>query len=289
MKSDIIFLVGPTASGKSELAYKLAKKISGEIISLDSMQIYKGMNIVAAYPKKEYLKKVKHHLIGQISPTKEFSVAEYRKKALALIEKILKKNKTPIFVGGTGLYMTIMLDGIFEGVKENPEIRARLYKEAEKFGSQKLYDKLAKLDPEAAEKIHPNDLRRIVRALEVCLSQDKKFSELKEKRSGIWGKYDIKIFGLNLNREELYNKINKRVNKMIKQGLVKEVKKLLKLKLSKTAQFAIGIREIKDYLDGKITLEQAKEEMAKNTRRYAKRQMTWFNKDKRIEWSASYL
>lgn len=285
----VIFIVGPTASGKSELAYKLAQKISGEIISLDSMQIYKGMDIISAYPKKEYFKKIKHYLINEVSPVKEFSVAEYRKKALVLIEKISKQNKTPIFVGGTGLYMSIMLDGIFEGAKENPKLRAKLYKEAEKFGNEKLYKRLKKIDSLAAQKIHPNDLRRIVRALEVCLTQKVKFSELKQKRSGIWGKYNIKIFGINIDRDLLYDRIDERVSRMFKQGLVKEVKKLLKLKLSKTAQFAIGIREIKEYLDDKISLAQAKEEIAKNTRRYAKRQMTWFRKDKRIEWNAPYL
>lgn len=292
----IIFIVGPTASGKSDLAIKLASAINrggsaknfggngAEIISCDSMQIYKGMDIISAKPKKEALRKVKHYLISEISPTKEFSVAEYRKKALVAIDKIIKRKKIPIFVGGTGLYMSIILDGIFEESKVDEKLRQKLYKEAEKFGNEKLYQRLLKIDPVAAKKIHPNDLRRIVRALEVCLSQNSKFSELKQERSGLWGKYDIRIFGINTDRELLYGRINKRVADMFKQGLVKEVKKLFKLKLSKTAQFAIGIREIKDYLDGKTSLEKAKEEIAKNTRRYAKRQMTWFKKDKRIEW-----
>lgn len=284
MKERIVFIVGPTAVGKTEIAAGLARKLNGEIISCDSMQVYKGMDIITSKPSKSLLKKVAHHLIGVISPTKEYDVSRYRRDALNKIKVILKKAKTPIFVGGTGLYVSMLVDGIFECKTEDLKFREKLYKEAKKLGSAKLHLRLKKIDPKAAAKIHPNDTRRIVRALEVFKTCGKPISELQKQRSGLAQDYDVLIFCLNMEREKLYRRIDARVDKMFKNGLLQEVKKLLKLKLSKTARYAIGIQELKGYLDGKYDLEEAKRLIKRNSRHYAKRQLTWFRKDKRIKW-----
>ncbi len=284
MKPRIIFLVGPTASGKTKLAVKSASQIDAEIISCDSMQIYQGMRILSSYPDKRELQKVRHYLLAEVSPEREFNVSRYRRLALGKVAKILKKGKLPLFVGGSGLYMSVVIDGIFKAKAEDKKIRAKLYEQANLRGSLYLHRKLSKADPLAAGKIHPNDTKRIVRALEVFAVTGKPISEMQATRCGLEDKYDIKIFGLDLPREELDQRINQRVDKMFRLGLVKEVKKLLKLKLSKTSRYAIGIKEIQGYLDGLYNLTQAKELIKKNTRHYARRQLTWFRKDKRINW-----
>ncbi|MBU1999355.1 MAG: tRNA (adenosine(37)-N6)-dimethylallyltransferase MiaA [Candidatus Omnitrophica bacterium] len=284
MKKNIIFLVGPTAVGKSECAVKFAKKINAEIISCDSMQIYKGMDILTSKPHLVLRKKIPHHLISLISPQKEFNASQYRKIAIREIGEIYDRGKIPLFVGGTGLYMSVLIDGIFDLKTENKIIRSHLEKEAKAKGSSHLYKKLKKIDLLAAQKIHPNDLKRIIRALEVFEVTGSRISELQTQKHGLGENYDIKIFCLDMGRQELYKKINARVERMFKQGLAAEVKKLLKLKLSRTARYAIGLREIKRYLDGEYDLESAKESIKRNTRRYAKRQLTWFRKDKRIRW-----
>jgi len=284
VKSSIIFLVGPTASGKTEIAVSLAKKLGAEIISCDSMQIYKGMELLTSKPSAKFLKKVKHHLLSIKSPRDEFNVAQYQRLALKKIKLIHGKGKIPLFVGGTGFYMGIILDGIFPEVASSQEIREDLYREAQKFGNPRLYERLQKVDPQAASRIHPNDLRRIIRALEVYKKTGKPISEWQKKRRGAWGNYDIRIFGLRRAKKALVKRINMRIDSMFDSGLVNEVKKLLKKKLSRTAACAIGVREIKGYLEGKYDLEEAKRQMQHNTRLYAKRQMTWFRKDKRIKW-----
>ena len=282
MKPRIIFLVGPTAAGKTELAVRIARKLNAEIISCDSMQIYKGMGILSSQPSRTDLKKIPHHLLGQVSPDKEFNVSKYRSLALKKIREILDRGKLPLFVGGSGLYMSVVIDGIFKVKTENKKIRKKLYLQAARSGSLKLHEKLRKVDPWAASKIHPNDTKRIIRALEVFAVVGKPISELQATRKGLQDKYDISIFGLSLDRSELDRRIDQRVDKMFRQGLVIEVKKLLKLKLSNTSRYAIGISEIKGYLEGLYGLEEAKDLIKKNTRRYARRQMTWFRKDKRI-------
>lgn len=284
MKKKIVFIVGPTAVGKTEAAVCIAKKLKAEIISCDSMQIYKGMDIITSKPAPALRAKVPHYLISMLSLTKEYNVSEYRKEALKIIKKIIKRGKLPLFVGGTGLYMSILVDGLFEGGKENKEIRARLYKQAEALGSNYLYKKLQDVDPEAAGKIHPNDLKRIVRALEVFKATGKPISYLQKQRKGLAAEYDVTILCLNMEREILYKRIGERVDKMFESGLLKEVKRLLKSKLSRTASGAIGIKELKGYFDGLYGLEEAKELMKRNSRVYAKRQLTWFRKDKRIKW-----
>lgn len=280
----IIFLVGPTAVGKTEAAVYLAKKIKGEIISCDSMQIYQGMEILSSQPSLALRKKFAHHLLGILPPVKEYNVTKYRKDAVKKMKEIIKEGKTPIFVGGTGLYMSILIDGIFKAKSENKAVRLRLYKEAEDFGKEYLFNKLKNVDTHAASKIHPHDTKRIVRALEVFESTGKPISFLQKQRKGIASKYEVKIFCLNMERAELYQRIEERVHQMFACGLLEEVKKLLAQKLGKTAQYAIGIRELKGYFDGEYDLNEAQRRMIINTQRYAKRQLTWFRKDKRIHW-----
>jgi len=284
MKPKVLFLVGPTAIGKTEVSIALAKKLNAEIISCDSMQVYKGMDILTSKPDLETRKKIRHHLIDVVTAQKEFDVSQYRRLAIEKIDQILKKGKLPLFVGGTGLYMSIVVDGIFEAKTEDPVTRKKLLVEAEKFGSRSLHERLKKADPVAANKIHPNDTKRIVRALEVYEVTGFPISQLQKTRKGLADTYETRIFCLTMPREDLNKKIDERVEKMFKAGLVKEIKKLLRKKLSRTARFAIGIQEIKGYLEGSYDLETAKELMKRNTRSYAKRQMTWFRKDKRIDW-----
>jgi len=284
VKRKIIFLVGPTASAKTDIAISLARKASAEIISCDSMQIYKGMGLLTSKPPAKFLKKVKHHLLSIKSPRDEFNVAQYRRLALKKIRLIHSRGNIPLFVGGTGFYMSVLLDGIFPEAAGKDSIRKKLYAYAREFGNLRLYERLRKVDLEAAFKIHPNDLRRIVRALEVYEKTGKPISYWQKQRKGIWQDYDIRILGIKRNKGSLVKRINERVDLMFAQGVVNELKKLLKLDLSRTASCAIGVREIKGYLDGNYDLEEAKKQMQHNTRLYAKRQMTWFKKDKRIKW-----
>jgi tRNA dimethylallyltransferase len=284
MKPKVIFIVGPTAVGKTDVAACLAVKLRGEIISCDSMQVYKGMDIIASQASSALRKKVPHYLLGIVSPEKEYNVSEYRAAALKMARNILACDKIPVFAGGTGLYMTILIDGIFKEKTDNQEIRSRLYEDAKKFGSTVLHERLLKVDPEAAGKIHPHDTKRIIRALEVFEATGKPISVLQKNRRGLWGKYDVRIFCLNMERERLYQRIDERVERMFKAGVMDEVRALLRLRLSKTSACAIGIKELKSFFAGLCSLDEAKALMQKNSRNYAKRQLTWFRKDKRIQW-----
>ena len=223
-KIRLVFLVGPTAVGKTGVAIYLAKRLGSEIISCDSMQLYKGMDIITSKPKKSELKKVPHHLIGVISPAKEYNVTKYRSVALKKAEEIVKREKVPLFVGGTGLYMSVLLDGIFKAKAQDQKLRERLYKKAQRYGSAYLHKKLREVDPAAARKIHPNDLKRIIRALEVFKVTGKPISQLQKQRKGLPYNYEVKIFCLNMDRDKLYKRIDERVEKMFKEGLVKEAK-----------------------------------------------------------------
>jgi len=284
MKKRIIFIVGPTASRKTVVAVYLAKKFNGEIISCDSMQVYRCMDILTSKPAPSLRRNIPHHLISEISPEKPYNVSQYRAQAIKKVKEILKKGKTPLFVGGTGLYMSIVIDGIFKTKAENEKIRLSLYRQAERFGSGHLYQRLKQVDPDAASKIHPNDAKRIIRALEVIEVTGRPISQLQKERKGLGDAYDINIFCLDMERDKLYQRIDERVEKMFKKGLLEEVRKLLKLRLSRTASCAIGIKELKGYFDGAYDLEEAKRLIKRSTRLYAKRQLTWFRKDKRIQW-----
>ncbi len=284
MKNRVIFIVGPTATGKSRIAIELAKEVGGEIISSDSMQVYKFMSILTQAPSEKDLSEIPHHLIAEISPEKEYSAAEFSKRAAKLIKNIAKKGKTPIIVGGTGLYVKALIDGLFPSPKKNLDLRKNLESEAGKYGSASLYDKLKEIDPTSSHNIHPNDTRRIIRALEIYYSTGIPVSVHKKNTKGIKDFYEIVELGLNIPRQVIYKKINARVEKMFNDDVVKEVKSLLKCHLSITANSAIGIKEIKGYLDGEYSSLEAKELIKKNTRNYAKRQLTWFRRDKRIKW-----
>jgi len=283
-KNKVVFLVGPTAIGKSEIAVELAKMLHSQVISCDSMQIYKGMDIITSKPGSSLKNRVKHHLIGSISCDREYNVSRYRREAIGIMKKIMKRGKVPVFCGGTGLYVSILVDGIFKGSKGNPALRRKLYRLADRRGKGYLYRRLKRIDKKAADRIHLNDTKRIIRALEVFVTSGKPISVLQQERKGLSSDYDVRIFCLNMDRDLLYERIDCRVDKMLKNGLLEEVKKLFNKKLSKTAQGAIGIKELKGYFEDEYGLEEALRLMKRNTRHYAKRQLSWFRKDKRICW-----
>lgn len=280
----IIFIVGPTAVGKSDVALEVADRLSGEIVSCDSMQIYKEINIASNKPDETTSKKIPHHLIDIISVKDDFDVARFNTLAVQAIEDIHKCGRIPVVVGGSGLYMQILLDGLFEGSPKKSNLRTELEQEIATLGSEAMHKRLEQKDPQAAVKIHANDSKRIVRALEVCELTNDTFSSLQKNRQGLWGKYDIALFALNRKREELYDIINRRVDLMVEQGLVEEIKALQSLQLSLTASRLIGVKEILGHLKGEYDLARAIYLMKLNTRHYAKRQLTWFRKEERLNW-----
>ena len=284
MSNKLIFLVGPTAIGKTGISFELAKLIECEIISCDSMQVYRGMDLGTSKPAKVLLDSIPHHLIDIIEPSEEFSVARFRGLAEKAIGEILSRGKTPLLVGGSGLYVKVMIDGIFEAPATDRELRERLQQEAEEFGSGALYTRLIHADPKSAAKIHANDLRRIIRALEVYEKAKAPISELRKNTTGLSCKYDIRIFGLNMEREALYRKIDERVDLMFDEGIVNEARDLFAGGLSLTASQALGYKEVFGYLRGEYGLDEAKRLVKRDTRRFAKRQLTWFRRDGRIEW-----
>ncbi len=284
-KPPILFILGPTGAGKSEFAVKLAKKIGGEIISCDSMQVYKRMPIMSQQPSFGLRKAIPHHLIGTLGPSQEWSAADFIREARKATEGILKRNHVPMVVGGTGLYARALIKGLFPAPPKDESLRKKLYAEAKRKGKKRLYERLLKIDPVYASKIHQNDLRRVVRALEVYEVTGTPISEQHRKTEGIEKKYETFVFILNRPRKDLYKRINERVEEMFSDGLVAEVKRLKKLKMSRTATAALGYKEIDGYLKGEYSPEAAKELLKKNTRHYAKRQLTWFRKEK----GATYL
>jgi len=251
------------------------------MISFDSMQVYKGMSIVTQAPSH------KVHLTSFLSPSKEYSAALFRKEATRLIAQIIKKKKIPLLVGGTGLYLRALLDGLFESAEgeasSDEALRKKFLAEQSTNGGDYLHKKLEKVDPVSARKIHANDLRRIVRALEVWHLTKKPFSEQRANRQGIRGEFHCGLFLLDRDRGELYERINRRVDQMLKKGLVQEVKQLNRKRLSMTAQMALGIREMNQYLSAQVPLEAATELLKKHTRNYAKRQLSWFRHEKEVE------
>ncbi|MBI3999572.1 MAG: tRNA (adenosine(37)-N6)-dimethylallyltransferase MiaA [Candidatus Omnitrophica bacterium] len=290
MKRISIFLVGPTASGKSKLALALARKIKGEIISCDAMQIYQKMDIGTAKPTPGERQLVPHHLIGLISPRSEYSVFKYRKLALDTMEKIFTRNRIPIVVGGSGLYLKAIRDGLAPQPGRQISFRRRLEQVARQKGLRVLYEKLEKIDPKRARAIHPNDKRRIIRALEIFELSRRMPSEWCPETEGLEARgIRFLTFGLLRDRSELYGRIERRVDQMFAQGWTQEVKRLKRIGLSKTARAAIGYHEILQYLQskgdfGKGDLEEIKCEIKKRTRHLAKKQMTWFRRDQQIRW-----
>ncbi|MBI4367911.1 MAG: tRNA (adenosine(37)-N6)-dimethylallyltransferase MiaA [Candidatus Omnitrophica bacterium] len=285
MSKKVLFLVGPTGSGKSKLALFLAKRLRGEIISCDSMQVYRGMDVGTAKPTPKEQRQIPHHLINLISPRAEYSVFKFRAQALQAIKTILARKHLPIIVGGSGLYVKAIVDGIAPQPGKERSVRERLEKTAKKKGVSYLYRQLEASDPESAAKIHSNDLRRIIRALEIFELSRRTKTDWKQETKGLeeMGVQPL-MFGLLRKREALYRGIEARIEAMFQAGWVREVQRLKRIGFSKTARAAIGYHEILGYLAGTQTLEDAKSEIKKRTRHLAKRQMTWFGKDKRIHW-----
>lgn len=285
-KSKVIVICGPTASGKTNLSIELAKKINGEIVSCDSMQIYKDMDIGTAKPTKEEMHGIKHYLIDFVSPDKRYSVADYKEDAKKAIKEILNKKKTPIIVGGTGLYIDSLIYEIeYQNIEFDQQYREKLEKEVEEKGLKELYEKAKKIDPKAVEKISENDKKRILRILEIyhATGKTKTEQEIESRKKEV--EYDYKVYALDWNREILYHRINQRVDIMIEQGLVEEVKKILKkYKNFPTAMQGLGYKEVVEYLQGISTKEEMIEKIKQETRRYAKRQLTWFRKNKQTIW-----
>ncbi|MCI8545731.1 MAG: tRNA (adenosine(37)-N6)-dimethylallyltransferase MiaA [Clostridia bacterium] len=286
-KPKVIVIGGPTASGKTSLSIELAKKINGEIISSDSMQIYKDMTIGTAKPTVEEMDGIPHHLLDFVSPDERYSVADFKRDAESAIEEILSKKKNPIVVGGTGLYIDSLVYGIeYPDIELDDEYRKKLMQEADtEEGLINLYNKAKKIDPEAIRKISPNDKKRITRILEVYNATGKTKTEL-EKISRINGvKYDYKVFAINMDREKLYDRINLRVDIMLEQGLIDEVENLVK-KYSNfpTAMQGLGYKEVVEFLNKEISKEEMIDKIKQESRRYAKRQLTWFRKNKEIIW-----
>lgn len=282
----ILIIIGPTAVGKSKLAIEIAKKLDGEIISADSMQVYIGMDIGTAKPSKNELEEVPHHLINLIAPDKPWSVSDFVNNTKGLIEDIAERGKFPIVIGGTGLYLNALIEGYsFPEIKKNDEVRRRLEGESNSYGSLHLYEKLKKIDPDSAANIHFNDAKRIIRALEVYELTGKPMSELRTKNEENINFKPV-IIGLDMDRHELYKWIEARVDDMLTKGLVDEVKGLIKEGYDPklTSMQAIGYKEVAEHLHGKYTYDELVNILKQNTRNFAKRQMTWFRRFKDVNW-----
>ena len=286
IKPFVIAVAGPTASGKTALGAAIAREYGGEVISADSMQIYKGMDIASAKPTKEEMLGIPHHLIGFLDRGTAFSAADYVKLANEKIHEVLSRGHLPVIVGGTGLYIDSLLNNVkFSEGGSDENYRRELYGFAEKYGNEALHSRLKDIDEEAAETIHPNNLVRVVRALEVCHITGRKFSQLKTESRLEESPYDSLIIGLDYaDRQVLYSRINRRVDEMVKKGLVDEARELWKERGMKTAANAIGFKELIPYFENHMTLEDCIDKIKQETRRYAKRQLTWFRKNKRIKW-----
>lgn len=285
-KIKVLAVVGATASGKTALAVELAKEYNGEVISCDSMQIYKYMDIATAKPSKEEMQGIKHHLIDFLEPDRTFSVADYTALASETARDISERGKLPVLCGGTGLYFNSFIDNIsFSDFGADEDYRRQLEERAEKEGAQALLDELAEYDPETASALHPNNLKRIIRAMEhykvsgMTISEQNRLSRLNPSP------YDALIIGIAYkDRQKLYERINKRVDIMVESGLLEEAKEYYSRHNSATASAAIGYKELKGYFDGECSLDEAVENLKQETRRYAKRQITWFKRDKRVRW-----
>ena len=287
MKPKVIVIVGPTASGKTALSIELAKRINGEIVSCDSMQIYRDMNIGSAKPTVEEMQGIKHYMIDIVNPDERFSVAEYKKQAELAIEEILQKGKVPIVIGGTGLYADSLIYGIeYKQIEFDEEYRNQLEEMAKsENGLEGLYKRAKEIDSIAIKKISPNDKKRIIRILEIYHSTGKTKTEQEEESRKNPVKYDYRVFALDMDREILYDRINKRVDIMIDSGLIEEVKEILKkYKNFPTAMQGLGYKEVVEYIENKLTKQEMIDKIKQETRRYAKRQLTWFRKNKQTIW-----
>ncbi len=282
----MILVLGVTASGKARLGFELARSLDGEIVSVDSMKVYRRMDIGTAKPSKEVQQQVPHHLIDVVEPSESFSVGLFLEKAQAAIEGIRSRGKTAVAVGGTALYIKALLYGLFEGPGSDEMIRAELRAQAQREGTARLHEALQRIDPEAAGRIDRNDAKRIIRALEVYQLTGRPISSFQKQFDAEQPRHDWTILGLRREKAEESRRMNARVKKMVDQGLVEEVRSLLAedRPLSQQARCAIGYAEIIEHLQGQMSLEDAIEEIKKNTRRLAKGQRTWFKTFKGVRW-----
>lgn len=286
MERKVIVIVGPTCSGKTKLSISLAEKLNGEIISADSRQIYKYLNIGTAKPSPEELRRVKHYFVDCFEPEDDYNVSKFETDALNIIEKLFAEKKTPIVCGGSGLYIKALVDGIFNTIDVDEEYRGQLKKNREEFGNEYLYKELKKVDPVSAANMLPQNWKRVMRALEVYHLSGVPIHRFQEtyKRNNV--NISFVQFGLNWERQILYKNIERRVDEMIIAGLVDEVKNILSMGYSKELNSlnTVGYKEIISFLNNEYPLERAIELIKRNTRRFAKRQMTWFRKDEKINW-----
>lgn len=286
MLKKIVAVAGPTASGKTALALKIAERFDGEVVSCDSMQIYRHMDVGTAKPSIEEMERIPHHMIDIAEPFENYSVADFAEQARKCIDDILSRGKLPVLAGGTGLYMDSIIENIgFADFGSDEEFRREMQMLADREGNQAVHRLLAEKDPDAAEKIHPNNIRRVIRALEVCRLTGKTFTQvnMESRRQRM---YDALIFAIDTDREVLYERINHRVDRMIDEGLVEEVQGLRNMGISRehTSMQAIGYKELMEFLDGNCNFDEAVEKIKQESRRYAKRQITWFKRNKDIHW-----
>ncbi len=288
-RSKLIAVVGPTASGKTSLSVDLALKLNGEIISADSMQIYKGMDIATAKPSKEEKKGIPHHLMDFLDPTENFSVSHFVTMAHSVADDIISRGKLPILCGGTGLYVRSFIENIrFSDEKSDPELREELLSRYKNEGGEILIRELSVFDPQTASQLIPSAYKRIIRAIEIYRITGIPMSEWVKKSKEVPSPYDSLVIGITFSdRQKLYERINKRVDIMLEEGLVEEAKKFYSSDVSQTAAAAIGYKELRPYLEGEKSLEEAVEDLKKETRHYAKRQLTWFRRDEYIKWIES--
>lgn len=288
-KIPLLIVCGPTASGKTALGIALAKEYGGEVVSADSMQIYKGLDIATAKPTAEEMQGVPHHLISVIDMGESFSVADYVRLAKEKIADIHARDKLPILVGGTGLYINSLIDNVnfdnADTVGNDGSVRKRLTEEAERLGNEAMHRRLAELDPETAEAVPLQNIVRVIRALEVCELTGMKFSDYKRANRGESSDYSVCMLGLNFrSREKLYQRINDRVTAMAEAGMAEECRAVYGNERLGTACQAIGYKELIPYFRGEDTLESCLDKIRQSSRRYAKRQLTWFRRDSRINW-----
>lgn len=286
-KPKICILVGPTGIGKTDISIQLAKALNGEIISADSAQVYKHMDIGTAKADKEEMQEIKHYMIDEVNPDQSFSVAQFRDRAEAYIKEVSKKGKLPIIVGGTGLYINSLLNNLeFTQSIGDEAFRQEMQNIADEKGNEYLHNMLKDIDPESYNRLHPNDTRRVIRALEVYRFTGKTISYFQEESKKAPEKYEYAFIGLTMDRQRLYDRINRRVDIMLEKGLIDEVRKLLNMGYDRNlvSMQALGYKEIVQYLMGEITLDEAVFILKRDSRHYAKRQLTWFRRDERIKW-----
>lgn len=275
----VVVVCGPTASGKTDLGVKLAQRLDGEIVSADSMQIYTGMDIASAKPSEEEKKGIFHHMMGFLEPNKAYSVADYVEAAHECIREIDARGKLPLIVGGTGLYISSLINNLkFDDTGSDSAFRAQMKRFAEENGNEALWERLNREDPKTAAKLHPNNLNRVIRALEVFYISGNTISEAQEKSRAEESPYEAYFLMPDYRREELYQRIDDRVDKMLKTGLLEEAREFFSHGDYITSSQAIGYKELKPFIDGEKTLEECVSRLKQATRNYAKRQLTWFNK-----------